>query len=271
VDNSLSAPFQNRAVFERKRKLAAAEELAVVKTAKLVPGELMIPANRYPLTTMEVSSNRSWTWNHFKIITVKVGPDDVRHWAETHASCNICHARALTDDKIKWAIPFTAQRSPGHLTRHLVQFHNEILVEKRVALAVYQQQGKCITSFFKKHPHFEEAYLKWAVDTFQPLNSIEGDRFRKMCKTLSEDAPVMTSEKVMGSLLQKEQNIKQEFCTKMDGEYVSMTLNHWTSNGKVAFVAQTAHFIDKDMKLQKFTLACLRDIPEEVPEMILNL
>jgi hypothetical protein len=253
VDKSLSAPVQNRAAFDRKRKAASEVLLAenAMKTAKFSPGDLVIPAARYPLTVMGPSVNRSFTWNHFKIITVKDGADYVRNWAETHASCKICHSKALLDATVKWAVPFTIQRSPGHLQRHLKQFQNEIMVEKRIALAV-----ECITSFYKKHPDFEETYLKWAVHTFQPLNTIEGERYRAMCKSLSLDAPEMTANKVMNSLLQIEQDIKQQFRKKLEGQYISMTLDHWTSGNKVAFVAPTAHFVDADYRLQRCTLAC---------------
>ena len=258
ADNSLSAPVQNRAAFERKRKAASELLLAqnATKSAKYSTGELVIPANKYPLTVMGASVNRSWIWNHFKKINLKVGTNEIIIWADTHASCNICHERALVDATVKWAVPYTSQHSPGHLERHLKHLHNEVLVEKRVALAVDQKQGKCITSFYKKHPKFEETYLKWAVHTFQPLNTIEGDRFRAMCKSLSEDAPEMTANKVMQSLLQVEQNIKQKFRKMLEGQYLSITLDHWTSGNKIAFVAQTAHFVDADYKLQRCTLAC---------------
>ena len=162
--NALSAPVQNRAAFERKRKAASELLLAknAIKTAEYSNGNLEIPANKYPLAFMGASVNRSWIWNNFKKIDVKVGTNEDILWAEPHASCNICHERALVDATVKWAVSHTSQHSPGHLQRHLKHLHNELRIEKRVALTVHQKQDKCITSFYKKHLKFEETYLKYA-------------------------------------------------------------------------------------------------------------
>jgi hypothetical protein len=49
------------------------------------------------------------------------------------------------------------------------------------------QQGKAIISYYKKHGDFEDKYLRWAVHTYQPLNTCEGSHFKKMCLSLSPD------------------------------------------------------------------------------------
>lgn len=257
-DISLSAPVQNRASYERKRKVASETTLAehAQKTVKYEPGDFVVPPDTYPLLTMAAAINRSWVWNHFKKINVKNAAVDVLTWGDTHASCNICNAAALVDATVKWYVPYTSQHSPGHLERHIQHSHNEIIIEKRVALAADEKNGKCITSYFKKHPDFEESYLKWAVHTYQPLNTIEGKKFRRMCKSLSSDAPEMTANHVKKSLLQVQENIKQGFRKKFEDQYIAITLDHWTSASNVNFAAQTAHFIDEDFKLQVCTLAC---------------
>ena len=60
-DNALSAPDQNRAAFERKRKAASELLLAqnAIKAAKYSTCELEFPANKYPLAFMGASANRS--------------------------------------------------------------------------------------------------------------------------------------------------------------------------------------------------------------------
>lgn len=131
------------------------------------------------------------------------------------------------------------------------------MVERRKVIAEGEVTGlRPITSFFVKYPAFEENYLKWAVNTFQPLCTIEDSRFRKMCQSLAPDCPVMSKLKVMKRLLQIEQNIKCVFRKALKGQHVSVTLDHWTSNANVNYVAQTAHFITEDWKLSCFTLAC---------------
>ena len=77
-----------------------------------------------------------------------------------------------------------------------------------------------------------------------------------MCQSLAPDCPLMTKVKVMKRLLQIEQNIKCVFRKALKGQYVSITLDHWTSNANVNYIAQTAHFITEEWKLTSFTLAC---------------
>lgn len=256
----IEAPIvqQSRAAFERKRKAASEELLAqeAVKSARYSTKDLVVPAKMYPLIIMAASLNRSWLWNHFKKINIKVGSNEVIIWGDTHASCNICYERALLDEKVKWAVPYTTTHSPGHLERHLKYMHNEILVEKRKVLAANQVQGKSITSYFPKHPDFEEKYLRWAVHTYQPINTIEGDKFRDMCRSLSVDAPIISKVKVVSRLLQVEQNVKYLFRKALEGQYVAITLDHWTSNANVGYVAQTAHYIDEQWTMKSLTLAC---------------
>ena len=63
--------------------------------------------------------------------------------------------------------------------------------------AAEEKGGKAISSYFKKHPNFEELYLEWAVHTVQPLNTSEEPRFRAMCQSLSIDCPILSKVKVI--------------------------------------------------------------------------
>lgn len=204
-----------------------------------------------------MSASRSWIWSHFKKIDVKVGSVEVLSWANTNAACNICCNLALTDSKIKWATPYTANHSPGHLERHLKSYHNDLLVDRREVAAAEEVTGRItITDYYQKHPEFEDLYLKWAVETYQPLNTIEGVRFRAMCRSLSPHAPLITKARVMNRLLQVEANVKFVFKKILEGQHVAITLDHWTSIANVNYVAQTAHFITDQWVLKSCTLAC---------------
>lgn len=252
------APPQNRAAFERKKKLASTELLAnnANKHPKYSIGAIIKDINDYPLTVMPASINRSWIWNHFKKINFKHGTGEIKIWANSHAACNICSDKALTDSKVKWDVSYTAAHSPGHLERHMKYFHKGILIDRRNSLAKEEMEGKSIISYYKKHPEFEELYLKWAVHTYQPLNTIEGERFRAMCKSLSADAPILTKVSVMKRLLQVESNVKYLFKKFLDGQQLAITLDHWTSMANVNYVGTTAHFITDQWVLKSYTLAC---------------
>ena len=250
---------QSRAAFERNKKLAVEEllEQDSQKTLKYSTDGIVVPPLRFPLVEMPYFVGRSWVWEHFKKIVVKVGTQAMSAWADTNASCNICYARALLDGAIKWYISYTTAHSPGHLERHLKQCHNSILVDRRREFAEAEVEGtESIATYFVKYPMFEEKYLKWAVHAFQPLNTIEDPQFRATCQSLAPDCPLMTKVKVMKRLLQIEQSIKCVFRKALKEQYVSITLNHWTSNANVNYIAQTAHFITEEWKLTSFTLAC---------------
>jgi hypothetical protein len=250
-------PF-NRAAFDRKRKIAVAAQHVqdTKKSAKYAPAENKVEPTRWPLTVQPLSATRSWVWDHFKKITVKDASPEIKAWSDTHASCDICYDFALTDDTIKWSVPYTDARSPGHLERHLKYYHNEILVAKRKATAVNVQQGKGIMSYYKKHGDFEDKYLRWAVHTYQPLNTCEGSHFKKMCLSLSPDCPALTKLSVMKKLLQEEQNIKQQFRKALKCQYVSVTLDHWTSNTNVGYCCLTGHVINETWEIVPYTLDC---------------
>ena len=172
---------ESRAAFERKRKVAAAELInsASSKCVKYSKNDLIVDVRKYRFTEVPLSASRSWIWSHFKKIDVKVGSVEVLSWANTNAACNICCNLALTDSKIKLATPYTANHSPGHLERHLKSYHNDLLVDRREVAAAEEVTGRItITDYYQKHPEFEDLYLKWAVETYQPLNTIEGVLFR---------------------------------------------------------------------------------------------
>ena len=50
--------------------------------------------------------------------------------------------------------------------------------------AVDLQQGKGIISYYKKHGDFEDKYLRWALHTYQPLNTCEGTSRRCVSRSV---------------------------------------------------------------------------------------
>jgi hypothetical protein len=125
---------QSLAENNRKRKRLM-EELSAEDTLKrprYLPTDTIVPPNQYPLAVAKASANRSWVWNHFNKIVIPLGAGSAETvvWADCHASCNICHREAMLDPTVKWAVAYTSSHSPGHLERHVRQYHSEILAEK---------------------------------------------------------------------------------------------------------------------------------------------
>lgn len=66
---------QSRAAFARNKKLAVEELLEQdnQKTLKYSTDDTVVPPLSFPLVEMPYSVGRSWVWEHFKKIVVKVG------------------------------------------------------------------------------------------------------------------------------------------------------------------------------------------------------
>jgi hypothetical protein len=125
---------QSIAENNRKRK-SLMEELStedILKRPRYLPTDTIVPPNQYPLAVAKASANRSWVWNHFKKIIIPLGAGSAETvvWADCHASCNICHRKATLDPTVKWSVAYTSSHNPGHLERHVRQYHSEILAEK---------------------------------------------------------------------------------------------------------------------------------------------
>jgi hypothetical protein len=135
------------------------------------------------------SNAKSSIWNYFEVYTAKAFKD--------LAVCLICDAEVYYSDSM----------STTMLQRHLRGKHRsafDTLVEEDVKKKLKREstsaslaiQQTSVKKFVTVCPSFEKAYLKWLIDTYQPISSCEYDSFREMCRNLNGKAPIIGREKV---------------------------------------------------------------------------
>ena len=183
------------------------------------------------------SNAKSSIWNYFEVYTAKAFKD--------LAVCMICDADVYYSDSM----------STTMLQRHLRGKHRSVfdtLVEEDVkkklkteadSIAVQQTSLK---SFVTVCPSFEKAYLKWLIDTYQPIKSCEYESFREMCYSLNGKAPTFGREKVRLLLTREAASVRIKLKEILDGRFWCGTTDCWTSCNNITYVTCTAHFVDKN-------------------------
>jgi len=182
---------------------------------------------------------KSAIWNYFEVYTDKAYKD--------LAVCMICN-----ND-----VNYSASMSTTMLLRHLRSKHRDAydaLVEEDAKkklksdsdLKTTTVHQSSLTSFMTICPSFQESYLEWVIDTYQPISSCEYASFRKMCFSLNGKAPVMGREKVRILLNREAATVRLQMKDVLAGRFWSGTTDCWTSCNNVTFVACTAHFVDPD-------------------------
>jgi hypothetical protein len=172
-----------------------------------------------------------------------------------HQSCNLCHEAAVENDSLKWAVRYGEAASTGHLARHIKVYHPDEFAEhskKEAKVAISGPMDK----FKVKSLNFEQKYLEWVVDTYQPISTCEQPSFRDMMEEVNKNCPKLDRHTCMNKLKEAEYKVKAILVEVLKEQDVSVTLDHWTSSSNVNYVAQTVHFIDENFDLVKLTLAC---------------
>lgn len=124
------------AEYQKKRKNTMEEHSTteIAKGPKYSNSDYYVSPSECSFTAMKASSNRSWVWNYFMKINIKNGfrlrTPEIIMWEDCHASCNMCLRNAQLEPGIKWSVPYTSSHSPGHLERHLKQYHNAIYINR---------------------------------------------------------------------------------------------------------------------------------------------
>lgn len=148
-----------------------------------------------------------------------------------------------------------------HIRRHHPKVHTDILVQRAndkqqldIAKEKVSSQGK-MTSFVIGTPDFEQCFLDWMIQSYQPLSACESESFRAMCKSLNKKSPVIARERV-GRLLQtKFHEVQTKMKHILKGRWYALTTDAWTSLAKVGYETCTVHFIDdKTWKLHSLVL-----------------
>jgi len=187
---------------------------------------------------------KSWVWDHFNPVE-----------GQSYIVCCI-----LCSEHINYGASHSTGMLERHIRRHHPKIHTDILVQcandkqSDTAKEKVSSQGNMM-NFVISTPDFENCFLDWMIQTYQPLSTCESESFRAMCKSLNKKAPVIGRE-CIGCLIQTKFHEAQ---TKMKhilkGRWYALTTDSWTSLAKVGYVTCTVHFIDdKTWKLHSLVL-----------------
>jgi hypothetical protein len=171
-------------------------------------------------------------------------------------SCNICHKDALTDSSIDYTVPFV-KSATNTMMRHMQKYHKEemkVVKEKNADEAV--EAGKCMGEYITYGGGFFQAFIYWAIKSYQPMNTVEDPNFRAMCYELNPKVKHLDRHTVANKIGDIALWAKSVLKLLVVGVYYALTSDHWTSIAGISYLGVTIHFIDEEFKLVSFTLSC---------------
>ena len=105
--------------------------------------------------------------------------------------------------------------------------------------------------------NFMKEYIRWIVETFQPINTCDNIYFRKMCSALSSTkTQFLTSYTVLREMLKVKDQVTEAMKEYLIGQHFALTTDRWTSCANETYMAATLHYIDEAWTLRSLTLNC---------------
>ena len=89
--------------------------------------------------------------------------------------------------------------------------------------------------------------IKFLCSNFLPFSTVESKAFRELIQSHNSDAKTMSSKKVKSRIVEIEALMRDQMIDQLEGESVSVTLDHWTSKANDNYTGVTAHFLINDV------------------------
>ncbi|KAG4066329.1 hypothetical protein HA402_000553 [Bradysia odoriphaga] len=162
-------------------------------------------------------------WNHFSI--------EIKDEKTEFANCNYCPK--------KYPLSGKSNGSTSNLIRHLKSVHPEITIStisEDIEIIEFSQE------------RYRDALVKWIVTCNQPFSEVEQETFLEMIKILNPAAITISSPTVKRDIIKKfEEKVKVMIAhlKKVPGK-ISFTIDAWTSQNVLPFVAIRAHWINSE-------------------------
>jgi hypothetical protein len=147
-----------------------------------------------------------------------------------------------------------ANASTGQLLQHLQRKHAALVKERNSAEAA-KHKGS-LDDFLKISSSYESAALKWAVQTYQPLDTFDHESFRDMVHQLNPKTKHLNSQWMRQKVTLAAAFVREHVAKAVSNQWVAFALDEWTSITQESFLGVTAHFIDADWKLRTLCLSC---------------
>jgi hypothetical protein len=182
---------------------------------------------------------KSAWWEHFDKFDEKVHPDK-KGWAK----CVHCQ------ELVKYVT------STDKLERHVHKVHKDLAQELQAKKAKLDMEQQSVKSWAKPKSSVMQAFMKWTIMTYQPLNTCEDPYFRNLCRSLNKDAEVFGRGRITAKVQEAAARMRHLLSDTLCGKVIALTTDHWTSIANQSYLAITAHWIDEDWALQYSTLCC---------------
>jgi hypothetical protein len=175
---------------------------------------------------------------------------------KNRVSCNICFKDALENS----SVDYTANRVNSatiEMRRHMDNYHPAVVLQETADKAEDAvKQGKSIGDFVTYGGGFFQAFLYWAIMSYQPVRTVECPNFRAMCYALNPKASTFDRHTVSTKITSQAAWVRSILKLMLVGLFFALTCDHWTSVSGESYLAVTLHAINAEFELISFMLCC---------------
>lgn len=210
-------------------------------------------------------------WNYFHIYNPLLVPPELANTAV----CNICGRG------------FTYVNNGGSMRTHLKQktSNKHIMCATEAGLWDTGDKGKkslpkgqTTITWVKRIPPEELRKIQlykmavWIAVTDQPLCTPGKTSFRELLESFGVPASSkhFCALTVTDEIIRLEQVIREKVVESCKGEFVSLTIDHWSSSALQSYTAITIHWIDSDWQLHSLPLGCFLHTGDMKAESVLD-
>jgi hypothetical protein len=109
----------------------------------------------------------------------------------------------------------------------------------------------------ERHKNLTNAVVEFLVETNQPLSLVDNPSFIKMLNKFDNKYKLPCRQTItQKNIIEKFESVKQIVQKELDtADYVSLTLDGWSSVSNNSYLGITSHYIDEDFEFQSCLLA----------------
>lgn len=135
--------------------------------------------------------------------------------------------------------------STGNLTGHMSLKHKG-----------WDQPTGGIVKHLVQKPTFAKAVVKWMVDTYQPLSVTEAASFKELVASINSAVNIPSRRDICLMLDELELTARSGIRKAIDGQFIAITTDAWTSAATESYLSLTAHYLDGNFNMHSVPLEC---------------